>query len=79
MKPLRLSPRAETDLEEIGDYIAHDNPERALTYVDELMAACAGIADNPQAFAKRAEIAPEVRMAIHGQHLILFRILHSEM
>jgi plasmid stabilization system protein ParE len=28
----RFSHRAETDIEEIGDYIAEDNPERAVTF-----------------------------------------------
>lgn len=27
---------ADTDLEEIGDYIAQDNPARALTFIQEI-------------------------------------------
>ena len=30
-----ISPLAERDLETIGDYIAHDNPPRALSFVAE--------------------------------------------
>lgn len=78
MKRVRLSPRAAADLEEIGDYIAHDNPERAITFVDELQNACTGIADNPQAYSIRLEIAPGIRMAIYGQYVILFQIRPSE-
>jgi len=37
---LVLSPRAQLDLEEIGDYIARDNPARALSFLDELKAHC---------------------------------------
>jgi plasmid stabilization system protein ParE len=33
---LRFSPAAERDLEEIADYIAQDNPQRALSFVVEL-------------------------------------------
>jgi toxin ParE1/3/4 len=33
---LLLSPRAQLDLEEIGDYIARDNPARAISFLDEL-------------------------------------------
>ena len=31
-----FSPVAETDLEEIGDYVALDNPRRAVTFVREI-------------------------------------------
>jgi toxin ParE1/3/4 len=33
-----ISPLAERDLEAIGDYIAEDNPARALSFVAELRA-----------------------------------------
>ena len=35
-----LSLLAERDLESIGDYIAEDNPRRALGFVAELRAQC---------------------------------------
>ena len=33
-----LSPQAEIDLREIDDYIARDNPQRAASFVGELLA-----------------------------------------
>ena len=36
VKPVHFSPLAETDLVEIGIYIACDNPKRALSFIDEL-------------------------------------------
>ena len=78
MKTVRLSPRAEADLEEIGDYIARDNPARAATFVLELENACARIADNPNAYALRNDLAEGLRMAVYRPYLILFRILASE-
>ncbi len=75
---LRLSPRAAADLEEIGDYIARDNPSRALTFVDELHTICRGIADNPEICPMRDDLETGVRMAVHKQYLILFRILPTE-
>lgn len=36
MMALSLSPRAEQDIEEIGDYIAQDNPARALSFTEAL-------------------------------------------
>ncbi len=35
---LLITPLAERDIEDIGDYIARDNPKRALTFVAELRA-----------------------------------------
>lgn len=33
---LHFTPQAEIDLEEIGDYIALDNPARAVTFIQEV-------------------------------------------
>ena len=43
-----FSEQAERDLEEIGDYIARDNPVRAESYVDELMDFCLHLAQPPE-------------------------------
>ena len=47
---LVFSPRAELDLEEIGDYIALDNPSRAISFVLELEEHCQKISKRPAAF-----------------------------
>jgi toxin ParE1/3/4 len=44
---LLITPLAACDLEEIGDYIARDNPIRAVTFVAELRAHCEKICLNP--------------------------------
>ena len=36
----RFSRQAEIDIEEIGDFIARDNPARAVSYIQELRAKC---------------------------------------
>lgn len=38
-----FSPLAEFDLEEIGDYIARDNPSRAVTFIREIREPCVKI------------------------------------
>jgi toxin ParE1/3/4 len=78
MSRVRLSLRAIADLDEIGDYIARDNPDRAASFVDELEEACRHIADNPQAYPLRSDLAPDVRMAVHMNYLIFFRLLPNE-
>lgn len=72
---LVFSPKAAEDLEEIGDYIARDNPEKALSFVDEIEQHCYRIAETPTAFREREDIAPGLRMAVHGKYLILYRIV----
>lgn len=36
-----ISPEAMADIAEIGDYISRDNPERAITFCEELVSVCA--------------------------------------
>ena len=40
-----LTPQAEIDLEEIGDYIALDNPKRAVSFIREIRQHCEKITD----------------------------------
>jgi toxin ParE1/3/4 len=72
---VRLSAGAEGDLEEIGDHIARDNPARAVSFVQELRAACLGLAAFPERFplAPRYEIEG-VRHRVHGNYLIFYRV-----
>ena len=72
---LVFSPKAAEDLEEIGDYIARDNPQRALSFVHEIEQHCHRVAETPTAFPVREDIAPGLRMTVHGKYLILYRVL----
>ncbi len=65
----------ESDLDAIADYIAHDNPERAVTFLDEIHAEIRLIGKNPQLYRLRPEIGAGVRMGIVGHYAILFRIV----
>lgn len=69
-----LTPAAEADLEAIGDWIAQDSPERALTFVAELREACLGLARLPEGYA----LVPRyerfgVRRRVFGNYLIFYR------
>jgi toxin ParE1/3/4 len=75
---LLLSPRAAADLEEIGDYIARDNPVRASSFVAELEGKCKAIAASPELYPSRIDLAPGLRMAVHGRYLVLYRDLPGE-
>jgi toxin ParE1/3/4 len=74
---LVFSPKAALDLEEIGDYIARDNPQRALSFVGELESHCQRITELPSAFPMREDLAPSLQMAVHGNYIILFRIQNN--
>lgn len=71
---LMFSPKAVEDLKEIGDYIARDNPERALSFVDDIEPHRCRVAEAPITFPARENIAPGLRMAVHGKSLILYGI-----
>jgi plasmid stabilization system protein ParE len=44
-----FTPQAEIDLEEVGDYIALDNPRRAVSFIREIRQHCEKIADGQNA------------------------------
>jgi plasmid stabilization system protein ParE len=72
---VRLTAEAEADLERMADTIARDNPPRALTFVQELRAACLGLAR----FSERFPLVPRyadrgVRHRIHGNYLIFYQV-----
>jgi toxin ParE1/3/4 len=50
---LLITPLAAFDLQEIGDYIAQDNPVRAGSFVAELRAHCEKICLNPAGYRRR--------------------------
>lgn len=70
----RLTLEAEADLIGISDEIGRDNPERAVSYVEELLDRTAQAADNPKLYRLQPEWGTAVRCAHHGSYLILFEI-----
>ncbi|WP_429819418.1 type II toxin-antitoxin system RelE/ParE family toxin [Ensifer sp. B1-9] len=66
---------AKLDLQQIGDYIAKENPSRALSFVDELEQKCLSLATSPRAFP----LVPRyegygIRRQVHGNYLIFYRV-----
>jgi plasmid stabilization system protein ParE len=70
-----ITDEAETDLERIGDNIAHNDPARAIAFVRELRQRCERLADAPKAFplVPRHE-KTGVRRRVHGNYLIFYRV-----
>ncbi|AMG56504.1 type II toxin-antitoxin system RelE/ParE family toxin [Pantoea vagans] len=75
---LGISPLAEQDIEAIGDYIAQDNPVRAVSFMEELYQQCLLIAESPVIYKERPELGRSVRTCVYGRYLIVFRVLDTE-
>lgn len=70
-----VSPLAEADLLDIGDYIARDNPRRAESFIDELIDQAEKITKMPTGYATREDLAPGLRMCTHGRYILFFRVV----
>jgi len=67
---LEFSPESQLDLIEIAAFIAHDNPARAKSFVDDLEADCGRLTIRPGSGAPRPELGDGVRVLPHGRYLI---------
>ena len=70
---VRLAAAVERDLEAIGDYIARDDPARALRFVLELRDLCLGLGEFPHRFP----VVPRyeslgIRRRVHGRYAIFY-------
>lgn len=84
-----LSPQAISDMEAIGDYIAQDNPQRAISFVRDLKKRCQSIGLAPMAYRRRPELGAGFRSCPHGSYVIFYqsegagvtivRVLHAAM
>ena len=69
---LLFTPLAEQDLESIAEYIAADNPLRAITLVREMRQQCQRIALNPPGYRLRPELGERLRSCAYGHYVIFF-------
>jgi toxin ParE1/3/4 len=76
---VRLSPESKADLKAIARWIDSDNPERARTFSAELRGACSNLAYYPARFPIAFIVDGQaVHKRVHGDYLILYRILQAE-
>lgn len=68
----RFTVAAERDIEEIGDYIARDNPARAVTFIDSLTEKCHRLTEQPAAAPLRHEFGDGIRMIPFGRYLVFY-------
>lgn len=72
---VEFSHAAENDLEQIGDFIAQDNPRRAYSFILELRSKCEALVELAGSFP----LVPRYerhgyRRRVHGNYLIFYRI-----
>jgi toxin ParE1/3/4 len=72
---VELSGFVEGDLDTIADYIAQDNPSRAVSFLREIGTQILAVGRNPLLYQLRPEIGEGARMAIVGRYVILFRTM----
>ncbi len=70
---VEFAPQADADLEDIGDFIARDNPARAVRFISEIKTTCVGLGRAPDVGTPRAELSTGIRMLTHGRYLIFYR------
>ena len=72
---VELSSFIESDLEAIADYIAQDNPMRAVSFIREIREELRLVGQNPLLYQLRPEIGEDARLAVVGRYVILFHIV----
>jgi toxin ParE1/3/4 len=71
---IEVSSLVEGDLDAIADYIAQDNPRRALSFIREIREQILALGHRPLRFRLRIELEEDARVALAGRYGILFRI-----
>ena len=70
-----FSRRAQSDLNEIGDYIGADNPAKADEFTRELIAACRAVADTPFAMPLLPDYGERgFRRKVFRRYVIFFTV-----
>ncbi len=71
----RLSPKALADLDDIWRYTAETwSVDQADRYIDELVSTFETIVTMPTLARERTEFMPPVRIHVHEEHLIIYRV-----
>lgn len=72
---VHLTAEAERDLEQIGDWIARDNPARAVTFIKEIERTCLDLAEFREGFPLVPRFEDRrVRHRSKGNYLIFYRV-----
>ena len=65
-------------MEDIWLYVAVDNLQAADNLIDRIIARCLDLVDQPRLGPARPEIAPDARMLVVRDYLVLYRIQDAD-
>lgn len=65
----------ESDLEAIGDYIAQNNPTRAVSFIREIRELIGALGKDPFLYRLRPELGKDARIAPMGRYVVIFHIV----
>ena len=71
-------PIAESDLEQIFNFIAEDSPERAIGFVRRIRACCLGLAEFPKRGRPRDDLAKDVRTLVFERRVVIAYRIESQ-
>ena len=76
MNELRISPRAQADLDGIWDYVGieSDRPLAASRLIEMLYEKFSFLAENPQLGESRPDLGDDLRGFVAGRYLIVYRV-----
>jgi toxin ParE1/3/4 len=74
MTVLVISPAFESDLESIADFIARDDVNAAIAFVEKLRRRCNDLLAFPNIGRKRDEVRLGYRSVTEGDYVIFYRI-----
>jgi toxin ParE1/3/4 len=69
-----LSDDALVDVQTIGDEIAKHNPIRAASYIDEILAACYSLGQQPERCPLTPQFGKSVRRLLFGEYSVFYRV-----
>lgn len=72
-----LSPGAAVDLEEIGDYIASENPAAADRMIDAIRERCSRLGNTPGIGVGRPELKQGLHSVPFRRYLIFYTVIDS--
>jgi toxin ParE1/3/4 len=75
MRRIIKKPLAKSDLKEIWQYIAANNPAKADQYLDAIETALQKLSEAPLLDRMRADLAPQLYSFIIKRHVIFYRPL----
>lgn len=74
MTRIERTKQSDEDLEDIGLFVALDNPPKGYTFVDEIVKTYEIIASMPRMGRERRELGRGVRSHPFGQYIIFYQI-----